>query len=119
MNDEARSDHPHLLPVCLQAGIYWVELIDHYCAGWGILFAAVLEIVGIVWIYGRWASGQDTNDWPRQTAPAETLRNSSYKTTPLLSLADKVVGNNSMLFWPFHRPALNHPNSDPCALSAD
>uniref|UniRef100_A0A9L0T0H3 Transporter n=1 Tax=Equus caballus TaxID=9796 RepID=A0A9L0T0H3_HORSE len=39
--------------VCVtQAGIYWVHLIDHFCAGWGILIAAILEIVGIVWIYG-------------------------------------------------------------------
>ncbi|CAM5141184.1 unnamed protein product [Eretmochelys imbricata] len=35
-----------------QAGIYWVNLVDHFCAGWGILFAAVLEIMGISWIYG-------------------------------------------------------------------
>ncbi|KAJ7310392.1 hypothetical protein JRQ81_007306 [Phrynocephalus forsythii] len=27
--------------VCVtQAGIYWVNLVDHFCAGWGILFAA-------------------------------------------------------------------------------
>nr|XP_056715889.1 sodium- and chloride-dependent neutral and basic amino acid transporter B(0+) [Euleptes europaea] len=39
--------------VCVtQAGIYWVNLVDHFCAGWGILFAAVLELVGICWIYG-------------------------------------------------------------------
>ncbi|XP_050166197.1 sodium- and chloride-dependent neutral and basic amino acid transporter B(0+) isoform X2 [Myiozetetes cayanensis] len=39
--------------VCVtQAGIYWVNLIDHFCAGWGILISAVLEIVGIVYIYG-------------------------------------------------------------------
>ncbi|XP_006024503.1 sodium- and chloride-dependent neutral and basic amino acid transporter B(0+) [Alligator sinensis] len=39
--------------VCVtQAGIYWVNLVDHYCAGWGILIAAVLEIIGIIWIYG-------------------------------------------------------------------
>uniref|UniRef100_A0A8C9EKX3 Transporter n=1 Tax=Pavo cristatus TaxID=9049 RepID=A0A8C9EKX3_PAVCR len=39
--------------ICVtQAGIYWVNLIDHFCAGWGILFAAVLEIIGIVYIYG-------------------------------------------------------------------
>ncbi|XP_074771361.1 sodium- and chloride-dependent neutral and basic amino acid transporter B(0+) isoform X2 [Athene noctua] len=35
-----------------QAGIYWVNLIDHFCAGWGILIAAVLEIIGIIYIYG-------------------------------------------------------------------
>lgn len=39
--------------VCVtQAGIYWVNLIDHFCAGWGILIAAILEIIGIIWIYG-------------------------------------------------------------------
>lgn len=39
--------------VCVtQAGIYWVHLIDHFCAGWGILIAAILEIIGIIWIYG-------------------------------------------------------------------
>ncbi|KAF4788988.1 Sodium- and chloride-dependent neutral and basic amino acid transporter B(0+) [Turdus rufiventris] len=39
--------------VCVtQAGIYWVNLIDHFCAGWGILISAVLEIIGIVYIYG-------------------------------------------------------------------
>uniref|UniRef100_T1E7G7 Transporter n=1 Tax=Crotalus horridus TaxID=35024 RepID=T1E7G7_CROHD len=39
--------------VCVtQAGIYWVNLVDHFCAGWGILFAAILELLGICWIYG-------------------------------------------------------------------
>lgn len=39
--------------VCVtQAGIFWVDLIDHFCAGWGILIAAVLELVGVCWIYG-------------------------------------------------------------------
>ncbi|XP_053329603.1 sodium- and chloride-dependent neutral and basic amino acid transporter B(0+)-like [Spea bombifrons] len=35
-----------------QAGIFWVDLIDNFCAGWGILIAAILEITGICWIYG-------------------------------------------------------------------
>ncbi|XP_009088788.3 sodium- and chloride-dependent neutral and basic amino acid transporter B(0+) isoform X1 [Serinus canaria] len=39
--------------VCVtQAGIYWVNLIDHFCAGWGILISGVLEVAGIVYIYG-------------------------------------------------------------------
>ncbi|KAM4662369.1 sodium- and chloride-dependent neutral and basic amino acid transporter B(0+) [Discoglossus pictus] len=39
--------------VCVtQAGLYWVNLIDYFCAGWGILIAAILELVGICWIYG-------------------------------------------------------------------
>ncbi|XP_038631989.1 sodium- and chloride-dependent neutral and basic amino acid transporter B(0+)-like isoform X3 [Scyliorhinus canicula] len=35
-----------------QAGIYWIKLIDHFCAGWGILIAALLEVTGLSWIYG-------------------------------------------------------------------
>ncbi|XP_044161508.1 sodium- and chloride-dependent neutral and basic amino acid transporter B(0+)-like [Bufo gargarizans] len=35
-----------------QAGIYWVNLIDYFCSGWAILFAAVLELIGVCWIYG-------------------------------------------------------------------
>ncbi|XP_063289611.1 sodium- and chloride-dependent neutral and basic amino acid transporter B(0+)-like [Pelobates fuscus] len=35
-----------------EAGIFWVDLIDYFCAGWGILIAAILEIIGICWIYG-------------------------------------------------------------------
>ncbi|KAG8448337.1 hypothetical protein GDO86_015431 [Hymenochirus boettgeri] len=35
-----------------QSGIYWVNLIDYFCGGWAILFAAVLELVAINWIYG-------------------------------------------------------------------
>ncbi|KAM8953605.1 sodium- and chloride-dependent neutral and basic amino acid transporter B(0+)-like isoform 2-T2 [Pelodytes ibericus] len=39
--------------VCVtQSGIFWVDLIDNFCAGWGILIAAILELVGICWIYG-------------------------------------------------------------------
>ncbi|XP_075911297.1 sodium- and chloride-dependent neutral and basic amino acid transporter B(0+)-like [Petromyzon marinus] len=35
-----------------QAGIYWVNLIDHFCSGWALLVAAILELIGINWIYG-------------------------------------------------------------------
>ncbi|XP_032886737.1 sodium- and chloride-dependent neutral and basic amino acid transporter B(0+)-like [Amblyraja radiata] len=35
-----------------QAGIYWLNLIDHSCAGWGILVAANLELISVSWIYG-------------------------------------------------------------------
>ncbi|XP_072126472.1 sodium- and chloride-dependent neutral and basic amino acid transporter B(0+)-like [Mobula birostris] len=35
-----------------QAGIYWINLLDHFCGGWGILVAAVVELVGVSWIYG-------------------------------------------------------------------
>jgi solute carrier family 6 amino acid transporter-like protein 5/7/9/14 len=36
----------------IDGGIYWVNLIDHYAAGWGLLIVAVLELVGVSYIYG-------------------------------------------------------------------
>ncbi|XP_077137624.1 sodium- and chloride-dependent neutral and basic amino acid transporter B(0+)-like [Ranitomeya variabilis] len=40
------------LPCVTQSGIYWVNLIDSFCGGWALLFAAVLELVAVIWIYG-------------------------------------------------------------------
>lgn len=33
-------------------GIYYLNLIDHYSAGWGLLIVAVLELIGVCWVYG-------------------------------------------------------------------
>nr|XP_018670759.1 sodium- and chloride-dependent neutral and basic amino acid transporter B(0+)-like isoform X1 [Ciona intestinalis] len=39
--------------VCVtNTGLYWVNLIDHYAAGWGLLFVAVMELFGVCYIYG-------------------------------------------------------------------
>ncbi|XP_072361185.1 sodium- and chloride-dependent neutral and basic amino acid transporter B(0+)-like isoform X2 [Scyliorhinus torazame] len=35
-----------------QAGIYWINLIDHFCIGWGLIVSALLELIGLSWIYG-------------------------------------------------------------------
>ncbi|XP_055500160.1 sodium- and chloride-dependent neutral and basic amino acid transporter B(0+)-like [Leucoraja erinacea] len=35
-----------------QAGIYWINLLDHFCAGWILITAALLELIGLGWIYG-------------------------------------------------------------------
>ncbi|XP_069749773.1 sodium- and chloride-dependent neutral and basic amino acid transporter B(0+)-like isoform X3 [Narcine bancroftii] len=35
-----------------QAGIYWINLIDHFCAGWGVLVTASLELISLSWVYG-------------------------------------------------------------------
>ncbi|XP_059507496.1 sodium- and chloride-dependent neutral and basic amino acid transporter B(0+)-like [Stegostoma tigrinum] len=35
-----------------QAGVYWIKLIDHFSAGSGILTAALLQVIGLSWIYG-------------------------------------------------------------------
>ncbi|GCB75704.1 hypothetical protein scyTo_0016464 [Scyliorhinus torazame] len=34
------------------AGIYWINLMDHFTAGWGILVAAVIELIVLSWVYG-------------------------------------------------------------------
>ncbi|XP_029287939.1 sodium- and chloride-dependent neutral and basic amino acid transporter B(0+) [Cottoperca gobio] len=40
------------LPCVTRAGIYWVSLIDHFVASWVLLFLALLEIIGVCYIYG-------------------------------------------------------------------
>ncbi|XP_067903948.1 sodium- and chloride-dependent neutral and basic amino acid transporter B(0+)-like [Heterodontus francisci] len=39
--------------VCVtQAGIYWINLVDHFCVGWGLITIALLELISLSWIYG-------------------------------------------------------------------
>ncbi|XP_072521890.1 sodium- and chloride-dependent neutral and basic amino acid transporter B(0+) [Salminus brasiliensis] len=40
------------LPCVTGAGIYWVNLIDTFCAGWILLVAGLLEVFGLSCIYG-------------------------------------------------------------------
>jgi len=40
------------LNCCTSAGMYWVNLIDTYAAGWGLLIVAVLEVCAVSYIYG-------------------------------------------------------------------
>jgi len=40
------------LNCCTNAGMYWVNLIDTYAAGWGLLIVAVLEVTAVSYIYG-------------------------------------------------------------------
>uniref|UniRef100_A0AAY4EGE7 Uncharacterized protein n=1 Tax=Denticeps clupeoides TaxID=299321 RepID=A0AAY4EGE7_9TELE len=40
------------LPCITRAGIYWVTLIDHFCSGWVLLVAGLLEFIGLFYIYG-------------------------------------------------------------------
>ncbi|GCC18324.1 hypothetical protein chiPu_0020767 [Chiloscyllium punctatum] len=35
-----------------QAGIYWINLFDHYSIGWVLIVSALLEQMGLSWIYG-------------------------------------------------------------------
>uniref|UniRef100_UPI00398F74E8 sodium- and chloride-dependent neutral and basic amino acid transporter B(0+)-like isoform X2 n=1 Tax=Pristiophorus japonicus TaxID=55135 RepID=UPI00398F74E8 len=35
-----------------EAGIYWVQIIDHFSVGLTLLLIATLELIGIMWIYG-------------------------------------------------------------------
>uniref|UniRef100_A0A9J7XHH6 Transporter n=1 Tax=Cyprinus carpio carpio TaxID=630221 RepID=A0A9J7XHH6_CYPCA len=40
------------LPCVTGAGIYWVNLIDTFCAGWILLVAGLLEVLGLSILYG-------------------------------------------------------------------
>nr|XP_057910482.1 sodium- and chloride-dependent neutral and basic amino acid transporter B(0+) [Doryrhamphus excisus] len=40
------------LPCVSQAGIYWVTLVDQFVASWVLLILALLEIIGVIFIYG-------------------------------------------------------------------
>ncbi|XP_057218754.1 sodium- and chloride-dependent neutral and basic amino acid transporter B(0+) [Triplophysa rosa] len=40
------------LPCVTGAGIYWVNLIDTFCAGWILLVAGLLEVIGLAFLYG-------------------------------------------------------------------
>ncbi|XP_067903933.1 sodium- and chloride-dependent neutral and basic amino acid transporter B(0+)-like isoform X3 [Heterodontus francisci] len=35
-----------------QAGIYWLHLVDYFCTGWILITIALLELIGLSWIYG-------------------------------------------------------------------
>ncbi|XP_032886813.1 sodium- and chloride-dependent neutral and basic amino acid transporter B(0+)-like [Amblyraja radiata] len=35
-----------------EAGIYWINLIDYFCTGWILIIVALLELIGLSWIYG-------------------------------------------------------------------
>ncbi|XP_068171781.1 sodium- and chloride-dependent neutral and basic amino acid transporter B(0+)-like [Antennarius striatus] len=40
------------LPLVTRAGIYWVTLMDTFVGGWLLLFLALIEIIGFIYIYG-------------------------------------------------------------------
>ncbi|XP_060687936.1 sodium- and chloride-dependent neutral and basic amino acid transporter B(0+)-like [Hemiscyllium ocellatum] len=35
-----------------QAGIYWLNLLDHYVTDWILVITALLQLIGLSWIYG-------------------------------------------------------------------
>ncbi|XP_062916551.1 sodium- and chloride-dependent neutral and basic amino acid transporter B(0+)-like isoform X2 [Mobula hypostoma] len=35
-----------------EGGVYWLNLIDYFCTGWILIAIALLELIGLSWIYG-------------------------------------------------------------------
>ncbi|XP_072914721.1 sodium- and chloride-dependent neutral and basic amino acid transporter B(0+)-like isoform X4 [Hemitrygon akajei] len=35
-----------------EGGVYWLNLIDYFCTGWILITIALLELIGLSWIYG-------------------------------------------------------------------
>lgn len=40
------------LPMCTEGGSYLLDLIDAYAGGWNVLLIALLECIGIAYVYG-------------------------------------------------------------------
>lgn len=40
------------LSVSLQAGMYWLQLMDKYAANWSVLLIAISECILVAWVYG-------------------------------------------------------------------
>ncbi|XP_048460903.1 sodium- and chloride-dependent neutral and basic amino acid transporter B(0+)-like [Rhincodon typus] len=41
------------LPCVTQAGIYWLNFVDHYATHWALIITALLQLIGLSWIYGQ------------------------------------------------------------------
>ncbi|KAM8867934.1 sodium- and chloride-dependent neutral and basic amino acid transporter B(0+)-like [Synchiropus picturatus] len=41
------------LPCVTRAGIYWVTLLDNMTASWSLLVLVLLELIGIIYVYGK------------------------------------------------------------------
>lgn len=73
--------------VCLiQAGIYWVTLIDQFAASWVVLFLVLLEIIGFCYIYGEYIHN-DKNTWAVFERDGETWNPNVVVPTLTLALA--------------------------------
>ena len=55
--------HLVLFVSCLQAGIYWVQLLDYYVPTWSLILVAFFECMAIAWVYGK-LSFLILNIWP-------------------------------------------------------
>ncbi|KAI0235583.1 Sodium- and chloride-dependent glycine transporter 1 [Lamellibrachia satsuma] len=40
------------LTMCSEAGIYWLELMSYYAAGWSLVLIGLIECVVFSWVYG-------------------------------------------------------------------
>jgi hypothetical protein len=38
----------------LQAGMYWLVLLDYYAATWSLVLIAFFECMAIAWVYGKY-----------------------------------------------------------------
>ena len=48
---------PQTLSLHAQGGMYVLTLLDTFAAGTSILFAVLMEAIGVSWFYGTWGPG--------------------------------------------------------------
>jgi SNF family Na+-dependent transporter len=39
-------------PFLFQGGSYWLQLMDTYAGGWGLLVIGLCEVIALGWVYG-------------------------------------------------------------------
>ena len=37
-----------------QGGVYVLQILDWYCASVAVMFLALMEVVGLAWVYGKY-----------------------------------------------------------------
>lgn len=87
----------------IQAGIYWVTLIDQFAASWVVLFLVLLEIIGFCYIYGEY-NHNDNNKGPtfegdRETWSQTVACSCHLGGNRLIKDLEMMLGEKSCTFW--------------------
>ncbi len=46
-----------VLLMCIQAGVYWLDLMGYYSSGWSLVLMGLAEGIVFPWVYGEFRMG--------------------------------------------------------------
>lgn len=72
---------PQALCPHAQGGMYVLTLLDTFAAGTSILFAVLMEAIGVSWFYGTWGA---RSAWKSLSHHLEMRRGCPFPGVPLL-----------------------------------